>query len=1057
MDKNKYVNRIKELINAQVNEFKLEEPPTPAYFNNLFPKIKDEIRSIAAILKYPMVDDTTLQNYYEVAKREYLSLNPIEIDPSNSLTKKGFETWLTLERESKIEWNYTERYFQLLENNDRADSVINETRRSSMDIMEKLGDPESNKPFYVKGLVVGEVQSGKTQNFNAVINRAIDCGYGLIIVLSGIMEDLRSQTQKRIENDVIGTGVIDEESNTKGTKGVGRIRRFGNQGDRDVTPVASITSYKTDFKKPLADSDFSLDFKNVLVCKKNVSVLKNLIIWLHDFLEKKGKHNIPLLVLDDEADNASLNNQGSKGREYATKINGHIRALLNLFKRKTYLGYTATPFANVLQDRNDSPENDWPVKYKLKGETNEKRLSQVDNIFPDDFIVLLNSPSNYIGAKQIFETIKPIYNVAEEKIPLVQVVSDHIDDFPTRVRKDNNVGVENIFNINEWNEKIGEFSSYLDFNTYREYRDGTRSSKTTDMFPKDIPQSLKDAIMCFILAIAVRESRKHTMIHSVLYNPHNTMLIHVSRFTIWQNTTKKLVEDYVGNVSSLISNDNPSSVDSVYFEFEKIWYRYYAKIVESIADYLPSGYVDNFMTPIIFESLKSHLPEAIKGLEIKAINSVIKDKLEYPRRNPKKTIAIGGNRLSRGFTLEGLTINYFIRTTNYSDTLLQMSRWFGYRLGYLDCCKLFTTQDSIDKYDSTTRCVEELETEFRKMESKGKTPQNFILRVRMHPGVLKITRPSILKNTVVVKWSYQDQLEMTTSFDARKEKIEKVWRAFTQDIAPLFESKNERYKDLITHVTTGHKIINLLKKENNFERAHVDSMIKFIKLCIDKNKLTKWTIAIKTRGNAKATCGKGTLSPKESNLPKTIGLSIRRGPSKKQKGHRQMFLGEERIFKATGKSANIVSSNEDFRLLLTDDEIKDAINEFRKDRKKYYLKKDKNLSEKKAKEKAEKVTVPERVYREKMKENEGLLIIYLFDSYYSFNQERGKEEEEFKELVEREEYNLDIPIVGYAIGFPPIEDDPGGVYVRGDYEFDIDEGENEDVNEDDSELPLDAE
>ena len=1058
MDKNKYVERFKELISA---EFQLKTP-AHAEIKNLFPEIKEKIKNIAAILSYPKVDEATLQSYYEMATREYISLNPIEIDPCSSLTKKGFKTWLTQERESEIKWDYTDRYFQLLGDNGRADTVINETRRSSRDIVEKLGDPKSNRKFYVKGLVVGEIQSGKTESFNAVINRAIDSGYGLIIVLSGIMEDLRSQTQKRIENDVVGTGVTDEELDLKGTKGVGWVSRFGEQGDTEVKAVASITSYKTDFKKALAEADFTLDFKNILVCKKNDGVLKNLIIWLHDFLdlEKEGKHDLPLLLVDDEADNASLNNQGSKGREYASKINGHIRALLDLFNRKTYLGYTATPFANVLQDRNDHPERDWQIKYKLAGETREKSLSQVDNIFPDDFIVLLKPPTNYIGAKQIFETVEPILNHANEKIPLVEAVSDHIDDFPARIYENDSgetVGVENYSNKDEWNEKVGEFESYIDINTYREYKRNTRSAKPTDHFPKNLPQSLKDAIMCFILAIAVRESRKRTMHDSVLYNSHNSMLIHVSRFSIWQNTTKKLVEDYVKDISSSASNDNPSSEDSVYFEFERIWYRYYAEIVDSIANFLPTGYVDDFMTPIIFESLKKYIPEAVRGLEVKAINSITKDKLEYPKRNPKKIIAVGGNRLSRGFTLEGLTVNYFIRTTNYSDTLLQMGRWFGYRLGYLDTCKLFTTQDSIDKYNSTTRCIEELEDEFRKMESKDKTPQSFILRVRKHPGVLKITRPSILKNSIDVKWSYQDHLEMTTSFDVRKVKMEKVWSSFKQETAPLFRCCEEKpVLNLITHKITGDDINKLLKKENNFiEKAHVNSMIKFIELCTKNNKLTKWTIAIKTTGNSRAPSGKGTLSPEESNLPKPVGLAIRRGPrGPRQDNHRRLFLGDERIFKATGKSANIVSSNKDFSLLLTDDEIKDAEKEFRKDRKEYYLKKDSTLTEEEARKKADKVNVPERVYRERMKEDEGLLVIYLFDSYYSFNQDI--EDPEFKELVENEGYNLNIPIVGYAIGFPPIENDPGGVYAQGDYDLDIDEGEDEDVKEDDSELPSDA-
>lgn len=1053
MEQNNYTEVIKGLILGEVKKRTSEYELQKEFFDTLFFRIKPNIILVAKLIGLQEVDDITLEKYYDTAKREYLSINPIDIDLSSSLTKKGYETWLTFNRKEKIDWDYSNRYFKYLVKNGRSEKVVDETFRSSMNIMEILGDPGSRSEFYIKGLVVGEVQSGKTGNFNGVINRAIDCGYSLIIVLSGIMEDLRSQTQQRVESEVIGEG-IDIDTQRPGTKGVGNIDRFGNLGRPEVEQIISITSSKTDFNKSLADADFSLNHTNILVCKKNVSVLKNLIVWLHDYLDQnKDKHNIPLLILDDEADNASLNNIGAKGREYASKINGHIRALLALFKRKTYLGYTATPFANVLQDRNDTPETSWVVKYKVKGETEEKELDRVDNIFPDDFIVLLKPPSNYVGAKQIFETIKPIENKEGEKIPLVHVVNDYIDYFPSRVYNDdegNTTGVENFTSKDDWNERVGQYNSYLDFDTYRDYRKETRASNKDDGFPKSIPVSLEDAIKCFILSIAIRESRKPKIIHSALYNPHNTMLVHISRFTNCQNSTKDLLIKYVNKIISAINNDIPTSKGSIYFDLENIWYRYYALIVESIRDYLPNDYHDEFMTPIVYDSLKSYLPEAVKGLEVKAINSVTRDKLEYPKTNPKKIIAIGGNRLSRGFTLEGLTINYFVRATNYSDTLLQMGRWFGYRPGYLDCCKIFTTQDSIDKFNSTTRCIEELEGEFVKMVIKNKEPRNFALRVRKHPGTLKITRPSILKNASEVKWSYQDQLEMTTQFDVRKEKIERVWESFKKDIAPQFNIIEEE-KGFYKFSTSGEGIIGLLKKENNFRSDDLFQMIKFIDLCIEKRKLTNWTVALKTGGNSTDKYGKGNLYSQESKLPGDIQLSIRRGPKKEQESDWNLFLNKKE-FRATGKNANIVSAGKDFSILLSKAEINSAEEEFRNNRMYYFLSKDKNLSKEEAIEKAKKVTIPERVYRERIKEDKGLLVIYLFDSYYSFNQEKGKEHEnkEFKRLVEDEKINLEIPLVGYAIGFPPIENDPGGVYMQGDYDLDIDDEleEEEDLPDD---------
>lgn len=1054
-----YIEQIKKMIDVGVNDLSKVNDISLEDFDVIFNEVKKNIPILAPMIGLPVVDELLLKSYFDLAKKEYLSINPTEIDPSSSIDKNKNKTWLTYNRYEEINWSYTDRYFRHLKNTGRSQKIIDETARSSEEIIGKLGDPSSSDEFYVKGLVVGEVQSGKTGNFNAVINRAIDSGYGLVVILSGIMEDLRSQTQKRIESDVIGEG-LDEDSGRKGVKGVGNITRFGQLGNSDIEQVVSITSVKSDFKKSLADADFSLNHINVLVCKKNVSVLNNLIIWLHDYLDQdKDKHNIPFLIIDDEADNASLNNEGAKGHEYASKINGHIRALLQLFHKKSYLGYTATPFANVLQDRNIQPTKDWVIQYKFKGEKKEKLLKQVDNIFPDDFILLLNSPSNYIGAKQIFETLSVMENYAEgDKIPLLaSPVNDYISDFPSRVSSaDEQVfGVASYANKKEWDDK-NEFSIDPFFSSYSEYKKNTRASKASDDFPKKLPESLKEAVICFILSIAIREHRKPDMINSALYQQHHTMLIHISRFTFWQNKTSALLSKYMAEISLSILNDDPESKKSIYFTIEKVWYKYYAEIVESIRKFLPVQYVDEFLSPMVFESVKKYLPDAVKDIEVKAINSITKQKLDYSKTHPKKIIAVGGNRLSRGFTLEGLTINYFIRNTNYSDTLLQMGRWFGYRPGYVDCCKLFTTEDAIQKYNQTTKCIEELEHEFKKMSIRGSSPEKFVLRVKKHPGVLKITRPSILKKTVDVKWSYQDQLEMTTLFDVTKEKVERVWDNFKNELAPKFNNKSRQNKGFFTYEATGQEVIELLLKENNFSSEDVGTMVKFIELCNEKNKLTKWTVALKTTGSAKDATGKNKkiLTKFESNLIDDVELSIRRGPSSpSQDIYRKRFLSDRR-FHMTGKNANIISSPKDLSIVLSETEIESAENQYFEEKIREIQKKKPLLSKEDAKKEIS--TIPERVYRERMNEENGVLIIYLFDSHYSFNQEVGKKEDtEFKKYVEEQSIDLNIPLVGYAIGFPPIEKDPGGIYVQGDYDLVQDEGFEEECAEEDSSLPND--
>lgn len=1061
MSAHEYVEQIKKMIKVEVKSLSEDKELSLDDFEVIFNQVKNNIPIIAPMIGLPSVDDISIKSYFDLARKEYLSLNPTEIDPGNSINKDNKKSWLTPEKSKEISWNYTSRYFRQLNKTGRSDAIITETARSSEEIIGKLGDPSSLDKFYKKGLVVGEVQSGKTGNFNAVINRAVDCGYVLIIILSGTMEDLRSQTQQRIESDVVGEG-LDEESGKKGKKGVGHITRFGKLGNSEVDQVISITSTKSDFKSSLSEADFSLNHTNILVCKKNVSVLRNLIIWLHDYLDKdKSKHNIPFLIIDDEADNASLNNEGKKGKDYASKINLYIRYLLGLFHKKSYLGYTATPFANVLQDRNEQQRAESKLQYKIKKEVFEKWLMPVDNIFPDDFIYLLNSPSNYIGAKQIFETVGRLDNKAEgEKIPLLSPsVIDFIPEFPTQVYDSiKPYGVIKYANKKEWEQRNGsEYAGDDYFCNYLEYKEKTRASRATDNFPKKLPASLKEATICFILSIAIREQRKAEMINSALYQPHHTMLIHISRFTLWQNTTKELLSKYVAKVSSSILNEDPNSTQSIYFDIKSVWYKYYAEIIESIRTFLPDKYTDVFLTPMVFESVVKYLPEAVKGIEVKAVNSIAKEELDYPKNQAKKYIAVGGNKLSRGFTLEGLTINYFIRNTNYSDSLLQMGRWFGYRPGYLDCCKLFTTEDAINKYNQTTKCIEELEHEFNKMARKESSPEKFVLRVKKHPGVLKITRPSILNdiNTKEVKWSYQDQLEMTTQFNVTKLKIEKVWDNFKANIAPKLKKTNDTHSGFLSYEAHGSEVIELLHNENNFHSDDVATMAKFIELCNEDNKLINWTIALKTTGFAKDSYGLKKIIPaSESNLIKDIELSIRRGPNDidSQSRYRDNFLNHHK-FHMTGKNANILSSSKDLSIRLNEQTIKLAENQYIVEKILEMQKKTPSLTNEEARKKIK--TIPERVYRERMDENSAVLIIYLFDSHYSFNHESGKEDLKFKDYVEKHDINLNVPLVGYAIGFPPIENDPGGIYVQGDYDLDEDEYTDE-YSDEDTSLPDDS-
>lgn len=999
---NEIIDQIKNLIVSNYNQFLNDHGYVDRDFfegDELKKKCKDSLIIIFPILfggKLYNLSENDFNEKFSIALRDVRYNYRTIMNPSISIQNEYKDSWLSQEKINEMGWNndeiktYRARYLKYLEKIGRSKSIINETDRSSLEIIKKIGDPKSPNNFFKKGLVVGSVQSGKTSNFNAVVNSSIDIGYKLIIVLSGIMEDLRRQTQIRTEKEVEGKMIAQDTF-----IGVGEITSFGVSGTHpDVNQIIIPTSRDKDFNRNMKDSDFSLNHVNILICKKNTSVLQNLLLWLKEYLlENNDKHNIPFLIIDDEADNASINNLGHRGKEYANKINGHIRALLALFNRKTYIGYTATPFANILQDWNKEPESKWIVRDSKNNIDLE--FDQVGNLFPDDFIELLIPPSNYIGPKNFFET--RIEEIKKIDPLLAKPLTDHIEYFPERVEELSDGSLIGVKKYNNKSEYDNDSGSETRFGSYQNYREVTRATTKYDKFPIEIPKSLDEAIKCYIISIAIRLARRPELIQSKLFHPHNTMLIHISRFSDWQCMTKKLIIKRVEELRSKLNNDNLTSKDSIFKEFERIWIIYFAEAVNNIKEYLPENYDDEYLVKKSFLDVRDFLVSAIDGIEIKAVNTVEKDVLDY-ESGEKKYIVIGGNKLSRGFTLEGLTINYFIRNTNYADTLLQMGRWFGYRPGYLDCCKLFTTSETFDKFDQVTWTIEELEEEFRKLSVNQKKPKDYATKVLTHPGTLQITRPAVLKNAVVEKWSFEDKLIQTTELKITKETIENSWINFKN----VYRKNSDNFyyddnKKAIILKTDLNGLTEFIESQNtytdNFEKK---AILRFIKLCNQFEKLTNWTIAIKTTGLAKI------INAKDTGFSKNIQLSKRSSPSKKSSQYYLKLL-EKNVFKVSGGSSNILSGGKDMSFTLSETEINKAESEF----------KQKNANK----------NPPERVFREKIKDTEGLMVVFLLDLEGVFNSD------ELKEKATTEEINLNTPLIGFTIGIPPLQVNIGGEYL----------------------------
>lgn len=559
-----------------------------------------------------------------------------------------YTPWLA-DKRGEIDFYYWERYKQLLQEKMAGDVVLKIDNITDK-IVDHLEDPHKDGSWERRGLVVGHVQSGKTANYIGVMCKAADAGYKVIIVLGGLLNSLRDQTQKRIDSDFFGFC-------TKSKKEIG-VAKF----DNSRRPFSLTTSVE-DFRKTTADRvQIDLNALNepvVLVLKKNVTTLKNLRNWLAAS-NKRGLSNYPMLLIDDEADHASINT--NKSDRNPTKINQGIRELLKMFPRNSYLGYTATPFANIFI----GPENEHEMQ---DGE-------MYRDLFPRDFILSLDPPSNYIGPTTVFDD--------ESETKVLREINDNEDLLPIIHDK--------------------------------------------DFVPHALPASLRKAINCFLLIKTIRELDGQK-------NKHHSMMINVSRFTDVQEQLKLLVSEYLKKYQQAIKNYAGLPVadaleeSALLRELKTVWEEEFSSF--------DKGWSKRCFS---WEEVQHQLNTSVSSIAVLSINNKSTDRLDYDDYpDGRSIIAVGGLGLSRGLTLEGLSVSYFLRNSIMYDTLLQMGRWFGYREGYKELCRIFMTVEAASWYGHISSAVEELREEFREMERIGLTPLEFGLKVRSHPTALIVT------------------------------------------------------------------------------------------------------------------------------------------------------------------------------------------------------------------------------------------------------------------------------------------------------------------------------
>ncbi len=754
-------------------------------------QIEEAVNNVLLIPMYAGLDRDALI-------REIESLYNIRMDDFRIIEAEERRLPWINDAKANIKWNFWNRYSDYMrEEKNFSDTVLRQLDKLTDRTLDGLFNPTQNIVLSKYGLVVGQVQSGKTSNYTGLICKAADSGFKLIIVLAGIHNNLRSQTQLRLDEGFLGFDTQHQRAFDQNGIAIG-VGRFDQTG---IAIAHSLTSSleKGDFTAGAANSmgiNFHTPDPIIAVVKKNSRVLERLLLWLTaQSVEIDGRkviRNKSLLMIDDEADNASINTNPDD--DTSTRINSLIRDTLRLFDKSGYVGYTATPFANIFI----------PI--------------EEDQIFPRDFIINIPAPSNYVGPDKVFG-IRVLED--DDESDTVLPIVNRVDDFTTLI---------------------------------------PNGHRRDTAMPDTVPPSLMTAIKCFILTCAIRRLRGQV-------TNHNSMLIHVSRFIAWQGHIKTLVENTFDFYRRGIEMKIPSVIDELRKAFEEDYeytteyrgetfdetYKSYKTVSQMILD--TNADLDAQVQVHEWADVLAHLHEAASRIQVKEINGGSGDALNYyDHKNGLSVIAIGGDKLSRGLTLEGLSVSYYLRASRMYDTLMQMGRWFGYRPGYVDLCRLFTSRELNEWFCHITLASEELRAEFDYMaDVAGSTPEQYALRVRTHPGVLQISASNKIRRAVNVEISWAGRLVESYQLQKNPTVINsnlKITKELINSLPNEFERNSNHFLWRNVSVDIVKPFFQRFRVSDNLKKVEPSKLLDFINVSNASNELMNWRIAVITKETA---------------------------------------------------------------------------------------------------------------------------------------------------------------------------------------------------------------
>ena len=694
------------------------------------------VQDLEAAFGQPL-DEQQLQNIATAKKRLDEEMAPIQMVRRLSI-HANLEHWYNGPSFADCHWPALKDY---LSEKGWSPNSIQSIDTSSTEIVGLLANPARNA-FSHKGLVVGYVQSGKTANMTAVIAKAVDVGYNFVIILAGMTNKLRAQTQRRIDADI--------------------RQRYPTRwvSYTSVPPNDDNNQEGGDFVIP-PNGHFQMPHSGIVqyaVVKKVPSPLQNLLA-AFSATPRVTLESMRVLLIDDECDQASVN--AANDENGITRINELIRQLIGTIPACAYVGYTATPFANVF----------------INPYTAE---NQLDDLYPAHFITALPKPEGYVGTVEVFGSVDDGPEESDSETKYVRKVPD---------------------------EEVSRLRP--------------RRAAERERFIPEVTGSLKDALRWFILSCAIRRQRGQEQ-------SHMTMLVHTSAYVLMHERMSNAIKTWLETL-----RDGEGNVK------DNIWHDFSATFdAETKRMPLAPNEMD-----LGVEALRPSMKEVLKRLKVVVENGDALERLDY-ENGPKTYIVVGGSVLARGLTLEGLCVSFFLRTSRQYDTLLQMGRWFGFRKGYSDLPRLWSTGDLNSAFRGIGRVEQEIRGEINKYRTEPNiTPLTFAVRVRRIPG-LAITSAARMRAADEVSVSYAGLHQQTIRFKHKnREVLERNWQAVGNLVGSLAQYRDTNSERLIFRNVKITPILSFLKAYDMAEHCSFSSssLIGYIEEAGER--LSRWNVA----------------------------------------------------------------------------------------------------------------------------------------------------------------------------------------------------------------------